>query len=100
MARRTARPANPGSRAGPRAALSARLYPRKPRRFPQIVLLPAEVRSWVRASAESLDVEISELAEGALRRYLGELDHDRRARGLPPLPALQPPDQSSPREAG
>lgn len=81
-------PRSQEAQAAPTGPLSPRLYPRKPKRVPQIVLLPPDVRAWVKACAERLDVEISELAEAALYHYLDALDRDRQAHGLAALPRL------------
>ena len=55
-------------------------------RLTQSVMLSPELRQRLRVWAAFRGVEISELVEEAVARRLGELDREREARGLPPIP--------------
>ena len=72
--------------AGPGTPMPVRPFHSRPRRVEQVIKLPPAVRLRLRACAAFLDVEISELSEVAITRYLDELDRDRGTRGETPLP--------------
>jgi hypothetical protein len=55
-------------------------------RLYQSVKLPPALRRRLRICAALLEKEISELVEEAIGRYLDEVDRQRRAQGLGPIP--------------
>lgn len=68
----------------PRAAALERAT--RPVRATQSVMLSPELRQRLRVWAAFRGIEISQLVEEAVERYLDELDGDREARGLAPIP--------------